>query len=88
MTTQWIDWAALAANSLWVVSLSVLIALAGFRLFLKTATRIMVLLAWLFGALMCLGLALSLHVPVQKLAFTLAGVICAGMLIVRLRKRR
>ena len=87
MMMQWIDGPAIFATGLWVAGMSALVAIAGFRIFMRTSSRQMDMLAWLFGAMMCMGLALSLSSPLQKLIFATAGVVCAVMLIARLRNR-
>ena len=88
MITEWIDWPALLANGLWVISLSALIAIAGFRLFLKATTRRMALLAWICGTLTCIGLTLSFDAPLQKLLLVFAAVVCTYKFVAHLRTGR
>lgn len=85
MATEWIDWLALVTNGLWVTSLAGLIAIIGFRVYLGAITNRMVLFAWAFGALMCIGLGFSLGMPFQKLMVAIAGIFCVYQVLVHLR---
>jgi hypothetical protein len=90
-SAELIDWSSLAANSLWLLGLSIALTCAGFRAYarqmkLPRANRLQA--GYLLGgALFAAGLALTSRQALETALWAGMALLLAGMLVVRLVRK-